>query len=198
MAAMLEGLMAQLQGGHMPALSKAVGADEATTQRALMAALPAMLAGLAKNASREDGAAALHRALQKDHDGGLLNGLDGFLGKVDPTPGDGILGHVFGARRGAIEHGIGRASGLQPAQAGKLMAMAAPVLMAMLGRQTRERSLDAGSLGRMLTEQHDVASRSAPQLEGLTRLLDADGDGSITDDLQGIGKGVLGKLFGGS
>jgi hypothetical protein len=192
MSSMLESLMGQLAGGNLGALSKAVGTDEKATQGALAAALPMLLAGLAKNSAQEDGAAALHRALEKDHDGALLDDVSGFLGKGDSTPGEGILRHVFGDRRAAIERGVSRSAGIDPAQAARLLAMAAPMIMAFLGRQRRQGALDPAALGRMLGDQNRSVQQAAPQLGGLARLLDADGDGSIADD---IAQNVLGKLF---
>jgi hypothetical protein len=184
--------MGQLGGGNLSALSQAVGTDEQTAQNTLGAALPMLLAGLARNTAQADGAESLNRALAKDHDGSLLDDLGGYLSRGDTSPGDGILRHVFGERRGAVETGIAKSSGVNPAQAAKLLAMAAPMIMAILGKQRRTGQLDAGALGRMLTEQNQSVQKTAPQLGGLTRLLDADGDGSIADDVL---KGV-GKLFG--
>ena len=40
-------------------------------------------------------------------------------------------------------------------------------------------------------------ARAAPELGGLAGLLDQDGDGSVVDDLTGLGGGLLGKLLGG-
>jgi hypothetical protein len=192
MSSMLESLMGQLGGGNLGSLSKAVGADEKSTETALAAALPMLLAGLAKNTAQNDGAAALHRALEKDHDGSLLDDVGAFLGRGDTAPGQGIVRHVFGDRQSVVEKGISKSSGIDPAQAAKLLAIAAPMIMAYLGKQRRQASLDPASLGRMLTEQNQTVQKTAPQLGGLARLLDADGDGSIADD---IAKGVLGKLF---
>lgn len=191
MPTMLESVMDQISGANLQQLSQAVGADESATQNALSAALPLILAGLAKNAARPEGAAALDHALAEDHDGGLLDQAADFLGRGDASPGEGILRHVFGDRREVVEQGVSRTSGLDKGQAAKLLAMAAPIVMAYLGRQRRQQQLDPGSLGRMLEQQNREVQTAEPRLGGLARLLDADNDGSIADDVIG----GLGKLF---
>lgn len=192
MASLLESVMNQLGESDLQQLGQAAGVDRAAAEKALAAALPMILAGLAKNASSANGASALDRALAKDHDGGLLDNLSGYLTHGDTSAGDAILGHVFGNRTDAVGKGVGRASGIDPAKAAKLMAMAAPLVMAALGRMRQKQNLDAGALGQVLAQQNRSVHERAPQLGGLASLLDADGDGSIADDVIG----GLGKLFG--
>lgn len=189
MSSLLDSVMDQLGGSNLQQLSQAVGADEGTTRNALSAALPMILAGLAKNASRPEGAAALNNALAKDHDGGLLDNLSGFLGEGNASPGEAILGHVFGDRKPAVAKGVSKTSGIDAAQAAKLLAMAAPLVMAYLGKQRRQKQLDPGALGQMLEHEQQEIQRKAPELGGLGRMLDSDGDGSIGDDIiSGLGK----------
>lgn len=192
MQSLIDTVMNQIGNQDIRQLSSAVGEDEDRTRDALGAALPMILAGLARNASRPDGAAALNDALAKDHDGSLLDHLSGFMGRGETTTGEKILGHVFGGRKPVVEQGVSKASGIDAAKAAKIMAMAAPLVMAALGKQRRERQLDAGALSRELQVQDQQVRTRAPQLGGLASLLDADKDGSIADDIVG----GLGKLFG--
>ena len=192
MSSMLDSVLDRIGDNDIADLSRAVGADKDATRNALGAALPTILAALARNSSKPEGAAALESALARDHDGGLLDNLSDFIGKGDSGPGESILKHVLGDRRAAVETGVGKSSGIDPAQAARLMAMAAPIVMAVLGKQRRQKQLDAGALGEMLQSQNRDLQARAPQLGGLARLLDADGDGSIVDDIAG----GFGKLFG--
>lgn len=191
MSSIVEALTGQLlQGSNLGALSSQLGADQDQTRSAVSAALPMLLAGLAKNASKPEGAQALFGALERDHDGGMLDDLAGFLGKKDTTDGDGILGHVFGGRRETVEKGVGAAAGgMDPAKVKTMMAMLAPMVMGYLGRQRQQKSLDARSLGDMLSSEAGTLQKRDPGFGILGKLLDQDGDGSIADDL-------LGKLFG--
>lgn len=190
MSSMVEQLTSQLlSGGSLGALSGQLGADEDQTRNAVSAALPMLLAGLAKNAARPEGAQALFGALEKKHDGGMLDDLAGFLGKPDTDDGNGILGHVFGQKRQTVEQGVGAAAGMDPAKVARMMAMLAPIVMGYLGRQKRQQNLDARSLGDLLGGEAGALEKKDAGFGMLGRLLDQDGDGSIADDL-------LGKLFG--
>lgn len=199
----LLGTLAQTLGGsQMDQLAGAIGADPRSTQQAIGAALPAILAALNRNTNTTQGAQALNRALERDHDGSLLDNLGGFLGgqvtgkQVD---GAGILGHLLGNRQPELEQGVAKASGLDMSQVARLLPILAPIVMAALGRQKRQAGLDEAGLSGLLGKEATVARREAPSglLGALTGFLDQDGDGSIQDDLMAqAGKAALGKLFG--
>lgn len=197
MESLMDLLTKQMGGGALNEMSQRLGADEATTRTAMATALPTLLAALARNAQRKDGAAALHRAVAKDHDGSVLDNVSAFFGTSDLGDGNAILGHVLGNRRAAVEGGVSKTSGLDPQRAGQLMAMLAPLVMGALGRMQRQKNLDAGGLSTVLAGERQQLERQAPGLGGLASLLDADGDGQVADDILGkVGKGLLGSLFG--
>jgi hypothetical protein len=172
-----------------------VGLDPGTAQSAISAAIPMILAGLAKNASSPQGADALDGALSRDHDGSLLDDLGGFLGGgAASSIGGAILGHVFGGRRGSMEDTLGRSTGLDGASAAKLLAMLAPIVMAALGKAKQTHGLDGGGLGDLLGGERRRMEQQSPDGFGmLTRILDSDGDGSIVDDVGGLLGGLFGK-----
>jgi len=69
--------------------------------------------------------------------------------------------------------------------------------MGLLGRSQKKEGLDVGALVGMLGAERTQARRMAPQSTGLLgKLLDADGDGDVMDDVAKIGGGLLSKLFG--
>ncbi len=173
-------------------LSRTIGADQAQTQQALGAALPVLLGALARNAGRPDGAQSLHSALERDHDGSALDDVIGTFG-TRQAEGAGILRHMLGDRRGAVERAVQSASGLGGDSVGKLLPAIAPLLMGALGRSRREGGLDPTALAGLLAGERQQVEGNLPR--GLASLLDADGDGDITDDLAKVGKGLLGRLF---
>lgn len=178
-------------------LSGQLGTDQASTKNALGAALPVLLGALARNSGDTNGARALDRALDR-HDGGILDDLDGFLDQPDVDDGNGILRHVLGDRRGNVEAGVSKASGLDPSLVGKLLPVLAPVVIGALGRQKRQQNLDAVGLAGMLESEQRQLEQNNPAMGMLQGLLDRDRDGSVADDVMGqIGKGLLGGLFGG-
>ncbi len=194
MSSMFDTLAGQiLQGGQIEHLSRQLGTTDDQTRIAVGAALPTLLGALAKNATRPGGAAALHGALSRDHDGSVLDDLAGFLQKSDTADGDGILRHVLGDRRQTVEQGLGKGSGLDAEKMSRTLAMLAPLVMGYLGKQRRERSLDSRSLGSLLGDERSALEQRTPETGILTRLIDKDGDGSVVDDIAGT---LTKKLFG--
>jgi len=194
MSSILESLLGQLQGPALSRMASDVGADEAQVRTAAAAAIPLLLGALARNASSEEGAKALHGALQKDHDGSLLDNVQAFLGGSGgrAANGVGILGHLLGGRTPGAAQAVGKSSGLDPAQAGRLLTMLAPLVMASVGRAQRTGGLDPASLGRSLSTERDQAVAKAPGAGGvLLSLLDRDGDGSVLDEAGDLLKGFL-------
>jgi hypothetical protein len=190
MSGLLDGLLGQMAGPALAQVSKQLGADDATTKNAIGAALPVLMGALAKNASNADGAAALANALQKKHDGSILDNLTGVLGTAATgAAGASILKHVLGDKQSVAANGVAKASGLDPAKAGALLSILAPVVMGALGKAQRSGGLDAGGLAAMLGQEKQ---RMSPAAGGLLSLLDRDGDGSVVDDVLGM----AGKLFG--
>ncbi|MBO6576018.1 MAG: DUF937 domain-containing protein [Rhodothermales bacterium] len=87
-------LLSQLGGGQMDALAQSIGAPRSTTERAMEAAIPALIGGLARNATASpSGAASLASALERDHDGSALDNVGSLLGGL---AGSGALGGLLG------------------------------------------------------------------------------------------------------
>lgn len=198
MASMIDQLQQQLGPDAISQLSRQLGADEAQTQQAVPLALTALMGGLGREASTPQGAQKLSGALDRDHDGSLLDNLGGLLGQSGAGGlgglGEGILKHVLGGKRPQVETQLGQASGLDAAKMGKLLALLAPIVLAYLGKQKRQQGLDSGGLGEILAGERQNARQKAQQsgLGGLGGLLDMDGDGGFLDDLAGLAGGFLG------
>jgi hypothetical protein len=189
-------LITQAMGGDTTRkIGGQLGLDENTTQSAIGAAVPLLLAALAKNSAQPEGAEALHGALSRDHDGSVLDNLSGLLGgDAQAGPGAGILRHVLGDREPVAQQALSKTTGLDTGQAGKLLLMLAPVVLGALGRQQRQSGLDASGLAGLLGGERQRLASTSPDLMGMaTRLLDQDGDGSFLDDLGGMAGKLLGR-----
>jgi hypothetical protein len=206
MANLLDLLQGQLDDNLIDQLSSQLGgADRQQTATAASGVFSTLVSALAKNAATPEGASGLANALDRDHDGSILDNLAGFLGGGQAqqpsraTNGAGILGHILGDRQGGAIDMISQMSGLNQGQTGNLMSMLAPMVMGMLGKQKREQGLDMGGLAGMLAGAVNRQQESGnPLINMATRFLDKDGDGSALDDIMGmVGKNVLGSLFGG-
>jgi hypothetical protein len=192
MSGILDGVMQQLNGGSLQKVSNALGTDDATAGNAVNAALPLLLAALARNASNPDGANALAGALDRDHDGSALDNLPATLDGAQAGMGQKILGHILGGKQTNVAQSLGAATGLDTKRATQLMVMLAPMVLAYLGRAKREKGLDAGGLGSVLTRERENMGAKGPGMGSLLSMLDRDGDGSVVDDVGGM----VGKMFG--
>ena len=110
MSSIIELLMDQLGGDALGQISRQVGAKEEDTAKAMPEVFGLLTDALARNSSRQEGAQALSNALAKDHDGSILNNLPDFINNFQDGPGDGILRHVLGDRRSAVEQGLSQKS----------------------------------------------------------------------------------------
>ena len=186
-------LLQQLAGGGLSQISKKIGADEQSTSSALSMAVPLLVSALAKNSSKPDGAQSLHQALEKDHDGSILNDLGSYLGNPESANGAGILGHVLGAQQPAVAQGLAKNTGMKSDQIGQLLQIAAPILMGALGQKQKQQGLDTNGLSTLLGGEQQQAQQAAPDMMStLNNMLDANGDGSALDEIIGF----AGKLFG--
>jgi len=196
MPGVMDLLGAALGGNVQQQLGQQIGATPQATGNAIQAALPMLLSGLMQNVSQPGGAESLLGALQRDHDGSLLDNLGGLLGGSQggkAADGAGILGHVLGDKQEMAHEAVAQSSGLNASQVAMLMTTLAPIVMGALGRAQRTQGLDAGGLASMLQGEHASVAQSQPDLMGLaTQLFDRNRDGSAVDDLvKGLG-GILG------
>ncbi|ASV32104.1 DUF937 domain-containing protein [Maribacter cobaltidurans] len=178
---------------------------ESKTADVLSMAMPLLLGAMKKNV-KSGGADGLMSALNNKHDGSILDNLGGlFQGGVDDSvmnDGAGILGHVFGGKQPQVENALSQKSGLDAGAVSQILKIAAPIVMGYLGRETSQNKVnDSNGMNALLGSMLGGQPQQNQSL--ITTLLDADGDGSILDDVAGmvIGsnkkKGGLGGLLGG-
>ncbi len=186
MSNLVDGIMDQLGPAGVAQIAKSLGVNESVMGPAVAAAIPAILGGMANNTRQPSGAESLASALG-DHSPSIFDGLGALLG----GGGDGakILGHVFGNRQSNVEQNLAGQSGLNLDVIMKLLPILAPLVMGYLSKEKQSKGLDAGGLGAVLGQERQAVEQRQPGLGGLAAILDADGDGSIIDD-------VLGKITG--
>ncbi|NJX16275.1 DUF937 domain-containing protein [Tamlana crocina] len=208
MSGILDLLNSDLGKTIISGVSGSTGTDETRTSSVLTMALPVLMKAMERNASTPQGAEGLMGALMNSkHDGSIINNIGGlFSGGVDDAvknDGDKILSHVLGTKKQGIEKIIGEKSGVSAGDVGNILKVAAPILMGVLGKQARQNNVSTpndlgGLLGGLL------GGNSAKEEQSfLEKILDADGDGSVVDDVAGMvlgnakNKGGLGGLLGG-
>lgn len=229
MAELMQSVMSMLDEDRVNAMARQIGASPQQTENAIQAALPLLVAQMARNSTQPQGAQALHAALERDHAGvdvgGLLGavlggrggtgGAGGLLGDVlgsvlgggagagsRPTSqaggdvisnGMAILGHVFGQKQQRVTRGVGQLGGMSGQQSSQLLAMLAPIVMAVLSKMMQGRGGGAQALGGLLGGENQQVQQN-PGAGGVVKaLLDRDGDGDV--DLSDLMQG--GQLLGG-
>jgi len=221
---MLSGILDLLQGEQgqkiINGLSSQTGQSAGQTQNLLQMALPVLMGAMKKNSASPEGAQGLLGALNQHGGSDLLGNLEGlFNGGVDDTvknEGQGILKHLLGSQQGEVETALGAQAGMDAGSVSEILKVAAPLLMGMLGKQTQQAGISdsnqlSGLLGGLMGQFAGSGDTSGAASGGnsgmasiLTSFLDADGDGSIIDDVANMATkgqkggimGMLGNIFG--
>lgn len=189
----LDTILSQLSDEQMQAFGQKAGVDEGKAREGLSAVVPVLLGAMERNASKGEGAQALKNALERDHDGSILDKLGDYLDNPEQGNGSGILKHVLGERRGMVEERLASRTNLEQGPLAKLLEMAAPLVMGALGqKQKQEGGFSLDNITDILSQQREESEKGGGLLGVAADLLDSDGDGDIMDDLGGI----AGKLFG--
>lgn len=161
----------QLTPAMINQISSAIGADPATTQQAVDAALPMMVGGMAAHAATPDGAAAIQS--ESANHAGILGQLGGMLGggglggMLGSAAAGGILGKIFGSNHGAVADGVTQASGLDSQATKRLLMILAPIVLAAVAHHRSTTNASPAEMGNVLQQEaQDHAARS-PQFGGI-------------------------------
>jgi len=207
MSGILDLLNSDLGKTIISGVSNQTNQPQNKTQDVLTMALPVLMAAMKRIAATPQGAEGLLSALNSKHDGSILDNLGGlFSGGVDSnvmTDGSKILGHVLGNKQQNVQAAISQKSGIDANSVAQILKVAAPILLGILGNQAKKENVNSSNgleslLGGMLS-----GNSSKNEQSFLESILDADGDGSVIDDVAGMvlggskKKGGLGGLLGG-
>lgn len=205
MSGIVDQVMAHLDDQHIAAIANQLGTDPAQARVAIEQAVPLIVGKLGMNASTPGGADVLHNVLSNDHAGvdigGLLGGLlgGGSMGNAGSVGGMGgmggaILGHIFGGSQNAANQGLGQTTGLGTQNAGQLMAILAPIVMAVLGNMTQRQGITPGGLGGILSQATQQIQQQGGVGGGLlSAVLGHDGSGQL--DVSHLLQGALAGMF---
>ena len=207
MAGILDLLNSDLGKTIVSGVAGQTGQNETKTNSVLTMAMPVLMQAMKRNVATPEGSDGLLNALNNKHDGSILDNLgDLFQGGVNQDvleDGSKILSHILGGKQEIVTKTLSQKSGIKADSVAQILQVAAPLLMGVLGKQTRQQNVSSKSgiedlLGGMLRNNSKPHEQSF-----LESILDADGDGSVIDDVAEMvlggnkKKGGLGSLLGG-
>jgi hypothetical protein len=189
----------QLLGGALgqqatQLISQQLGLDANQAQSAVNLALPTILNALNKNASTEDGAAALTNAIANDHNGAGLADIASLAQNALGGEGSSILKHILGGAEQNVATAVSQNAGIGGGQASQVLQILAPIVLNALGNQSQQQGggINISTIAGILSNVVGNQQQQAPQHQDLiSKLLDRNNDGNVVDDVVGI----LGNLF---
>lgn len=169
--------------------SKEVNESPDKVKSVLGMALPMLMGAIKKNTTSPEGAEKLNSELEREkHNGSILDSLkSGDLSGM-LSEGSGILGHIFGGKQDKIVDAVSAATKMDSSKVEKLIKMAAPVIMGILGKQKRKDNVGKSGISTLVGSV--MGSNSSHDQSLLETFMDADDDNNIAGKLTG-------KLFGG-
>jgi hypothetical protein len=173
-------------GSALQQLSRSFGLDQDQTTSALSSLVPALGAGLARNASQAGGLDALLGALSSRRHESYIDNPE-ILGSGDTiADGNGILGHILGSKevsRG-VAHNAAAQTGISAEVLKKMLPVVATMVMGMLSKQ---------NTGAALQNSGADAAPGGGLMDILGGFLDANRDGSMLDDVLGMASKMFNK-----
>jgi len=152
----------------MQKISSIIGETPGAAQRSMNSVIPAVLAGVADLSSSADGASQLSNLIDKaTNNGNMLSNLPGQLSGGTATQtllntGSGILSALFGDRLNSIISALTSTLGTGSGSASSLMKIAAPMILAILGKERTARGMGTAGLASLLAEQKSSITRLLP------------------------------------
>ncbi|QQV01973.1 MULTISPECIES: DUF937 domain-containing protein [Chryseobacterium] len=114
----------------------------------LAVATPLIISYLRNKSQDAKEAEALNNALDKDHDGSILD--DTAQLEARQNEGGSILSHIFGNQKSTVENQLSQNTGISIDKIGPVLAMLAPVIMGYIGKEKQQNNVGAGGLGDLL------------------------------------------------
>ncbi|UFK98690.1 DUF937 domain-containing protein [Kaistella faecalis] len=118
---------------------------------ALLAVAAPLVISYLRKKSQEDPneAEALNNALEKDHDGSILDNPAQV--EARQQEGGSILDHIFGGQKSQVENQLSQNTGISMDKIGPVLAMLAPLIMGYIGKEKQSSGVNSGGgLGDLL------------------------------------------------
>lgn len=164
----------------------------------LAVAAPLIISYLSKKSQSSGEAESLNTALDKDHDGSILNDVS--QAEARQSEGNSILNHIFGGEKQNVENQLSQKTGISIDKIGPVLSMLAPIIMGYIGKEKQQNNVGAGGLGGLLESILGTASSQTQNTESnpLNDILGSVLGNNNDQKKDGGGLGsILGNIFGG-
>jgi hypothetical protein len=178
-------------GDNLSLISKSVGGDGNAVRSALGMGLPMIMGSMATTAAKPGGADVLTRMMAQAGGSSPLDNMSGFLGGSSAMGSSSMVSTLFGSQLAPVQNAIAQKTGLPPAVVGKVLAIAAPMVIAYVSKMAGGQKTDAAGLASLLGDQSKMALAGSPDAAALAQQLMGAQAGS--GGLSGMFKKVLGK-----
>lgn len=166
---------------------------------ALLAVAAPLIISYLKNKSQDaNEAEALNNALDKDHDGSILDDVS--QADARQSEGGSILNHIFGEEKPNVENRLSQNTGISIDKIGPILSMLAPIIMGYIGKEKQQNNVGAGGLGDLLggilgnASNESQQQQSSPLNDILGSVLGGGNSKSSGNPLNDI----LGSVLGGN
>lgn len=161
----------------------------------LAVAAPLVISYLRNKSQDAKEAEALNNALDRDHDGSILNDPSQALNRQ--TEGNSILDHIFGGQKATVENQLSQNTGISMDKIGPILAMLAPVIMGYIGKEKQQNNINAGGLGDLLGGILGGAQSQAQSGNPLNDILGSVLGGGSQQQSSNPLNDILGSVLGG-
>lgn len=208
---LLDMIMAAQGGKVAQTAGKQLGLNKKQSQSAIAALLPAISSALKQNTASPQGLQGLLGALQGNDHSRYMDNADVYTHSATTNEGNAILGHLFGSKdvSRAVAGHAAQQTGIGADILKKMLPMVATMAMGSLSKQTAQPSMASqlaglalgaagggqqsglggllgGLLGGNARKQRGYQQQQQQGMGILGKLLDADGDGNMMDDVLGM------------
>lgn len=171
-----------------------LGIDKNQIIALLAVSAPLVISYLRKKAQDDPNEAeSLNNALDKDHDGSILD--DPSQVESRQQEGNSILDHIFGNQKSSVENNLSQNTGISMDKIGPALSMLAPLIMGYIGKQKQSGGIQSGGgLGDLLGgilggAQNQVQNEPSNPLNDIL--------GSVLGGSQQSGGNPMGDILGG-
>lgn len=182
------------------------GIDKGKIMVLLATATPFIVSALQKKSENPNEAEVLNNALDRDHDGSILNNPQKLFERQEE--GSSILNHIFGDKKENVENQLSATTSISMDKLVPILSALAPIIMGFIGKQKQSQAVNSGGiadlLGSLINGKDNPLGNILGNILGGTS--QGNSDNAVTNVLEkvlgrnekkadGVGS-LLGKLFG--